>query len=230
MPALDDEFPTSPDGTRRRFLAKAAVGAGAAWVAPAILSSPAQAEASGGQGGGPGQIGFTLGHEGEGGNLDGATSLLVVNTTVTFINTFAVPLSIDPAGWEFDASSLNPVTPLVVRIDPGPSYVVVAIGDTQTPASLGLNLAAFSGVSTAFTLNPGETIAPAFVHGNNDGNASPPVIPFNNNAVADNNYIVFGFGATSPQAVLNGAISNAGFSDGLFSRRYQFRISFNGFG
>ena len=89
-------------------------------------------------------------------------SNMVINKTDAFTNTTGGDLTVSADRFIFRAypPTGTPLTPFLVRVDPGiDNYTVLAVGNTLTSHITGANDVAFSNNPTVLTLAAGETVA-----------------------------------------------------------------------
>lgn len=127
---------------------------------------------------GGGNLGVVGAPSGDIGNDPWNTNMVILKN-FTFTNTESSPITLQLDRFTFHAkTSGDPLTPFIVRINPGGDFTVLAIGDTRIAYDPGINNVAFSDAPVTITVLPGQSIAPGFLdaHPNGSGGAGAEVI------------------------------------------------------
>ena len=149
-----------------------------------------------------------------GGGVDGFNANMVIAHTQSFTNNTGSPMVVEPTAFNFTVgNNRGQVTPFIVQVDDSAAdnaddFTIVAIGETRTSGTdyTATGDVRFDFGGASFLLQPGQTIAPAFLDATVDGNSAGSVIPY----VDSNNGIYYtGGGADSNSGDLTGGIGGS---------------------
>lgn len=157
-------------------------------------------------------------------------SNMVINETDTFTNDTGAVLEITLDRFLFHATTVSgtPLTPFVVRVNGDNNFTVVAVGETVTSHTSGVNNVPFASSPVPLSLAPGETIATGFLDAYPDGTGAggAGVIAFNNTAPADQIHYSGGNSTTASGSVVVGQAPVFGTAvTTTFGRNYFFSIT-----
>jgi len=167
-----------------------------------------------------------------GANVDGWNSNLVINESDTYTNTTGAAQTLNVDQFVFYANrEADPVTPFIVKVNADNDFTILAVGTTRTSASynVGENTLAFNvGTTKQITLANGETIATGFLDANANGSGGTigSVIPFDQNAPADQIWYSGGPLSANSGSVVEGSEPTTGLNTiTTLNRNYRFKIN-----
>lgn len=158
--------------------------------------------------------GGTLGHPGDPMTLIGDdpwVTNIVINEDAVFVNNEAEPVTVTLEEFRYHAlQNSEPLTPFIVRVNGDNDFTVLAIGDTRTSHSIGVNAVPFADHSSKVTLAPGETIAMGFLDAFPDGSGGSQEEVMAWNDGGDQIWHGGGLSESDAGSVLVGLAPNAG--------------------
>ncbi len=163
--------------------------------------------------------------------LDGWKSNMVINETDVYTNNTGAAQTLKIKEFAFYASRKgDPVTPFIAKVNSDNDFTVLAVGTSRssTAYNTGENTFTFNtGTAKEITLASGETIASGFLDANANGSGGNigSVIPFDDNASADQIWYSGGTNVDDSGNVTEGSAPSGGLNTvTTLTRNYRYKI------